>query len=80
LRCADSDYRWFFLDDFGSRLSSSRYLATLPVDFVKIDGQFIRDMDRSAVHRAITRSIHDIAAIMGKQIVCRVRRESGHRQ
>lgn len=59
----------FSLDDFGSGLSSFAYLATLPVDFVKIDGQFVRDLHENAIHRAMIRSIHEMATIMRKQTI-----------
>ena len=59
----------FALDDFGSGLSSFAYLRNLPVDYVKIDGQFIRDIDQDPVHFAMVRSINEIAHIMGKHTV-----------
>lgn len=59
----------FALDDFGMGLSSFAYLNTLPVDYVKIDGIFVRDMDSDPVHAAIVRSINEIAQAIGKQTV-----------
>ena len=57
------------LDDFGSGLSSYAYLKNLPVDIVKIDGQFVRDIAHSEVAEAMVRSINEIAQLMGKRTV-----------
>jgi len=56
----------FALDDFGSGFSSFAYLSSLPVEFVKIDGLFVRDMDQEPIHEAMVRSINDVAHSMGK--------------
>jgi diguanylate cyclase (GGDEF)-like protein/PAS domain S-box-containing protein len=57
------------LDDFGSGLSSFAYLRDLPVDVLKIDGQFVRDIVGDAISLAMVKSIHDIGCLMGKVTV-----------
>lgn len=59
----------FSLDDFGSGLSSYSYLKNLPVDFVKIDGAFIRDMHRNTSDYMMVRSINEMAHFMGKRTI-----------
>ena len=59
----------FALDDFGSGLSSFAYLRSLSVDYVKIDGMFVRDIHRDSIDLALVKSINDIGHIMGKKTI-----------
>jgi diguanylate cyclase (GGDEF)-like protein/PAS domain S-box-containing protein len=57
------------LDDFGVGYSSFAYLKDLPVDYVKIDGSFVRDIAKDTVQLAMVKSMNEIAHAMGKRTV-----------
>ncbi len=59
----------FSLDDFGSGLSSFTYLKNLPVDYLKIDGQFIRHVAEDNVDESMVRAISEVGHAMGIETI-----------
>jgi diguanylate cyclase (GGDEF)-like protein/PAS domain S-box-containing protein len=57
------------LDDFGAGASSFGYLKNLPVDFLKIDGQFITDLLNDALDNAAVRCFRDVARVVGVKTI-----------
>jgi Amt family ammonium transporter len=60
---------WFALDDFGTGLSSFTYLKQLPIDFLKIDGHFVRGILDDAVDRSMVEAVNQIGHGMGLRTI-----------
>lgn len=59
----------FALDDFGAGFCSFNYLKTFPVDYVKIDGQFVRNLDHNETDQILVKSMVEIAGKLGKKTI-----------
>ena len=59
----------FALDDFGTGMSSLTYLKELPVDYIKIDGSFIREINQDSVTKSMVIAINNLAQIIGLKTI-----------
>jgi Amt family ammonium transporter len=67
----------FSLDDFGTGLSSFAYLKLFPVDTLKIDGSFIRDLTRNDVSQSVVAAIAEVARVMNLETVAEFVEDEG---
>jgi EAL domain-containing protein (putative c-di-GMP-specific phosphodiesterase class I) len=61
----------FSLDDFGNGLASFTYLKKMPVDYLKIDGAFVRDFMFDPIDRTMVAAINELAHLLGKQTIAK---------
>jgi len=59
----------FALDDFGSGMASLRYLRDLPLDYLKIDGSFIRDVARNQANQYLVSAMRDMSLAFGLETI-----------
>ncbi|MDA7746159.1 EAL domain-containing protein [Psychromonas sp.] len=64
-QCKEMGFK-FALDDFGTGASSFEYLKKLPVDYLKIDGSFVQNIEKNAIDREMVSSINKIGQLMEK--------------
>jgi EAL domain-containing protein (putative c-di-GMP-specific phosphodiesterase class I) len=59
----------FSLDDFGSGHASYAHLKNLPVNFLKIDGMFVKDITHDPIDFAIVKSVNEVGQVLGMQTI-----------